>query len=428
MKLALLGADDDSLNLVRWAVTQGDHELVAAYDSGLRTNELRELAPHLRTTQSWEELILASVADAVIVGRGGKELVEQTGIDHLERRADQLRKLTQAAVPMIAVCPACEAIIGFEIEMIRRDTKALILPYVPLGSHPVIDMLSEWVLQADESPIGTVEQIVLEREQTDRKRETVLVQLARDASLVREFLGTIQSVAASGPAPAIGRDPLGPKSKELPSLANLSVIFSGEDGLIARWTLARAEDGDVGRLKIVGDRGKAILTMPTGGDWSLHVPGKPVVSELAEPDDDHRQIFSWLAHAIENNEYYDADSWLNACRDQEAAEAVDRSLARGRTIELFNEEHTEGASFKGVMAMGGCLLLVMALGVLLVAVIVESLRLPIRGWAAWRAWPLYLLVPLAIFLLLQLLQLVVNRDPTTTVAAPAAGDNANRLG
>ena len=51
-------------------------------------------------------------------------------------------------------------------------------------------------------------------------------------------------------------------------------------------------------------------------------------------------------------------AWLAACRDQEAAEAVDRSLARGRTIELFNEEHTEEESFKSVMAMGGCLLLV----------------------------------------------------------------------
>ena len=291
MKLAVIGADDDSLQLAHWAVTQGGHDLVAAYASDPFVGPLREIAPNIRTRQSWEELIVSSVADAVIIGRGGGELAEQSGIDHAERRADQLRKLTQAAVPMIVVCPACESIVGFEIEMIRRDTKAIILPYVPLGSHPVIDVLSEWVLQENEPPVGTVEQIVLEREQTDRKRETVLVQLARDAALVREFLGTIQSVAASGPAPALGRDPLGPKSKELPSLANLSVIFSGEDGLIARWTLARAEDGDVGRLKIVGDRGKAVLNMPKDGDWSLHMPGKPSVSELAELDDDHRQIF-----------------------------------------------------------------------------------------------------------------------------------------
>ena len=61
--------------------------------------------------------------------------------------------------------------------------------------------------------------------------------------------------------------------------------------------------------------------------------------------------------------------------------------ARGRTIELFAEEHTEEESFKGIMAMGGCLLLVMALGVLVVAVIVEGLRLPMRSWPLWRLCP-----------------------------------------
>ena len=104
----------------------------------------------------------------------------------------------------------------------------------------------------------------------------------------------------------------------------------------------------------------------------------------------------------------DDEAWLAACRDQEAAEAVDRSLARGRTIELFNEEHTEEESFKGVMAMGGCLLLVMALGVLFIAVVVEGLRLPMRTWPLWRLWPFYLLVPIVAFLLLQLLQLAVK--------------------
>jgi hypothetical protein len=410
MKLALIGADDDSLELVRWAVESGRHELVAAYDSDLYAAELRSLAPHVPLNESWEGLVLGSTADAVVVGRGGKELTAQTGIAHAERRADQLRKLAQAAVPMVVVCPACEAIVGFEIEMIRRDAKAIIIPYVPHGSHPAVDHLSEWVLQEDESPIGNVEQIVLQREQADRKREAVLVRLARDISLVREFIGTIQTVSASGPAAAIGRDPIGPKPKEPPSLANLSVHLGGDDALSGRWSIEPALDQDVGRLTVIGQRGKAVLTMPAVGDWSLHMPGGETTTEQATLAEDAEQVFSWLSHAMETDEFYDADAWLAACRDQEAAEAVDRSLARGRTIELFNEEHTEEESFKGVMAMGGCLLLVMALGVLFLAVIVEGLRLPMRSWPLWRLWPFYLLVPIAAFLLLQLLQLAVKRD------------------
>src|SRR4029077_4312375 len=102
-------------------------------------------------------------------------------------------------------------------------------------------------------------------------------------------------------------------------------------------------------------------------------------------------------HALAGEESYDENAWLAACRDQEAAEAVDRSLLRGRTIELFNESHSEEQSFKGVMAMGGCLLLVAALAVLFFVVLVESLQLPVHEFLIWRLWPVYLLVPIVVF-------------------------------
>jgi len=309
-------------------------------------------------------------------------------------------------VPMIVVCPACEAIVGFEIEMIRRDVHAAIIPYVP-EDRPPIWALSELVSGSGESPIGKIEQISFEREQTDRSREAVLTQLARDAALLRWLIGTIQTVSATGAARPVGRDPLGPKTKELPSLSNLSVIFGGERGLTARWTVVPVVNRNAGEMTVIGERGKAKLRMPDAGDWTLEVMGQPVPIVSSSSADSAELTFEHLSHDIADDH---GRSWLAACRDQEAAEAVDRSLARGRTIELFNEEHTEEESFKGVMAMGGCLLLVMALGVLLLAVIVEGLRLPMRSWPLWRLWPFYLLVPIAAFLLLQLLQLAVKRD------------------
>src|SRR5947207_5263128 len=165
MKLAVVGADEEALNLLRWAVELGGHDLVAAYDSDAQASQLCALNPQLPPSDNWEELVVASAADAAIVGRSGKEAAARASMDPAERRADQLRKLVQAAVPMIVVCPACESIVGFEIEMIRRDTKALVIPYVPQASHPIIDRLSQWTLQEHESPVGKVEQIVLEREQ-----------------------------------------------------------------------------------------------------------------------------------------------------------------------------------------------------------------------------------------------------------------------
>jgi hypothetical protein len=421
MQLALLGYDEDALRLVTWAVESRQHELVSAYCAASAADELRKLQPTIKLSDDWEELLLGSTADAVIVARGicGTSFVP--GSDLRELRADQLRKLAQAAVPMIVVCPACEAIVGFEIDMIRRDTDGLIIPYVPLGLHPLIDLISQWLLPEAESPIGNVEQIVFEREQADRRRDAVLLRLARDVSLIRELIGTIQSVGASSSLTAVGRDPLGPKPKEPPSLANLSVHFGGQGSRSARWSISPAADSEMGRLIVIGQQGKAVLTMPASGDWQLSIPGHESLSEPAYLDDDAAHVFSWLTHALENREFYDPDSWLAACRDQEAVEAVDRSLMRGRTIELFNEEHTEEASFKGVMAMGGCLILVGALAVVLFAAVVEGLHLPMRNWPVWRLWPFYVLAPIAVFLLLQLLSLALKRnDARSTPTLPVS--------
>lgn len=409
MKLALLGIDDDALEIVRWAIAQGGHDLVAAYDCGARSAEVRALAPHARLGESWEALVLGSVADAVIVGRGGANLVQQTGIADSERRDEQLRKLVQAAVPLLVVCPACEAIVGFEIEMIRRDTKAVIVPYVHAWWDSRTDWLYDLLNAGENSRLGKIEQVLFEREQTDRSRPAVLGQLARDVAILRSFLGDVRSISASGPAPALGRDPLGPKPKELPSLSNLSVHLGGAWEPAVRWSVSPIVDREGAKLTLVGQKGKAVLRIPCQGPWSAEVQGENRPIENVLDSSGPMSSLARLQKAIENPELVH-DQWLNACRDQEVAEAVDRSLARGRTIELFAEEHTEEDSFKGVMAMGGCLLLMMAIGAVFLATIVEGLRLPIRNWPAWKLWPVYLLAPIVVFLLLQTLQLAIKRE------------------
>ena len=377
MRIALLGVDDEALELARWAVLAEGHELVAAYDVGSRSADVAALAPDVVLGDNWESLVLGTQADAVIVSRGQAGLADETGIADDERRGEQLRKLAQAAVPMLVVCPACEAIVGFEVEMIRRDSGGIIVPYVPGQSQPELAELSTWITDSELSPIGPIEQVLLEREQADRSRAAVLVQFARDAALLRTLIGTIQSVSASGPPLKVGHDPLGPKPKELPALANLSVAVSGEREVVARWSVGPpASAVESGRLILIGQRGRATLHMPRGGSWSLELGGAATNGRGSHPShSDPKIALGELQEAIAGR-FASGDAWLAACRDQEAAEAIDRSLARGRTIELFGEEHTEEESFKGIMAMGGCLLLLGALGVVFVATIVEGLRLP----------------------------------------------------
>lgn len=409
MKLALIGADEESLSLVRWAVNEGGHELVSAFDLADRANDVQEIAPHVRLNEHWESLVLGSAVDAVVVARAGAGLTAATGIPDDERRAEQLRKLAQAAVPMLVFCPACEAIVGFEIEMIRRDVGGVIVPATHVWWDSRTDWLYDLLVAGEQARIGKVEQVVFDRQQADRSRSAVLVQLARDVGVLRSLLGEICSVSATGPAPALGRDPMGPKPKELPSLANLSVHLGGAWEPTVRWTIGPLAEREGATLTLVGGRGKTVLQMPTSGPWSAEVlcENRPLVT--LKESTTAAGLLSRLQAAIAKPEVAH-DQWLNACRDQEVAEAIDRSLARGRTIELFGEEHTEEDSFKGVMAVGGCLLLSMALLVVFVATVVEGLRLPLRDWMVWKYWPIYLLVPVVVFLLLQLLQFAVKRD------------------
>ena len=406
MKLALLGVDEELLNLVRGTVDGSEYELVAAFDYGPHAANIRAIAPAARVGEDWESLLLGSLADVVIVGRGQAGLSDETGIADDERRADQLRKLAQAGVKLVVVHPACEAIVGFELEMIRRDNSGVIVPILPGFNESALQAAEQLIAQGAASPIGALEQLVFEREQADRSRQAVLVQFARDVSLLRRMVGEIRKITASGPATPTTHDPLGPKPKTLPPLANLSVHLQGEREFGARWSIGPAQQMDVARLSLVGSKGKALLTMPLAGAWSLDVASEqPLVFSSPTTSKQLGDLLDRFAELSGG-----PVSWLNACRDVEAAESIDRSLRRGRTIELLNEEHTEEESFKGVMAMGGCLLLLMALGAVFLATIVEGLQLPLRNWAVWKYWPIYLLIPVVAFLLLQLLQLVVKRD------------------
>ena len=409
MKLALLGADAETLDLVRWAVLIGSHELVAAFDVGPHAGDVAAIAPGAVLSEDWESLVVGTLAHAVSLARAGAGAAAATGFADDERRADQLRKLAQAAVPMLVVHPACEAIVGFEIEMIRRDSGGVIVPFVPQARNEAIREIVDLASRGSSSPIGTVEQVLVERGLADRSRASVLAAFARDAAILRQFVGTIRTITASGPPSVPGRDPLGPKPKEPLPLANLSVHLSGEQGPAARWSVVPAHGSDHASITLIGSAGTAALQMPAKGAWQLQIAGTQQRAASFAPDPGYEEALWRLSHSLVP-EFRDEQAWLNACRDQEAAEAIDRSLARGRTIELFGEEHTEEDSFKGVMAVGGCLLLVGALGVLFVATIVEGLRLPLREWAVWRFWPVYLLVPIAVFLLLQLLQLVVKKE------------------
>ena len=92
----------------------------------------------------------------------------------------------------------------------------------------------------------------------------------------------------------------------------------------------------------------------------------------------------------------------------EVVDAVELSLQKGRTIEVFQQQLTERLAFRGTMAALGCgLLLIVFLAVVLVAVLggaeglVQEKIVP--------GWPLLLLAVLVFFLLLQAVPMLAQK-------------------
>ena len=135
MRFVLLGAGDDALDLANVILADSKHRLVAALEVPTDVAEVLSAECDLVAFDSWESLLDESFTDVVIVGE-----TEST-----DRRAEQLRKLTQASVPMVVVHPGCESIVGYELEMIRSDTDCPLVPYCPGMSHPVLVGLRQLV-------------------------------------------------------------------------------------------------------------------------------------------------------------------------------------------------------------------------------------------------------------------------------------------
>jgi hypothetical protein len=388
MKFALLGVDEDVWHLAQAIVARGEHEIAAIYEPGDYARELFRLARNAQTADHWETLALEGVVDVVIVGRGAPE----------EVRIDQLKKLVQAKVPVVALHPACEYIVGYELEMIRADVGGLLLPYYPGMLHPALRDLSGLVPHSEASTssfsepasIGTIDQLVFERSLTVKDRSTVLAQLARDADMIRQILGPIKQVSAMGDLPENGP-------------ARLSVQMNTATGIIARWSLEPVNDLLQGKVLLLGSAGKASCTMPQEGIWTLTVSGNHPVEMHYEDVAEGEELLRRVAQAIGGASAF-APAWLEVCRAAEVAETTPRCIRRGKTIELYNEDPTEESAFKGVMAVGGCLFLMLGLLLLFVVAIVEGLGIPLHRFGLWANWPVYLFAAFFVFLLLQLLR------------------------
>ncbi len=410
MNVATLGSDEHLLELVDWIQRSERHRIVASYDLPSGTHELRQWVPKTGNDSSWEVLVENPEVDAVLIAGRRPHREER------ERRMEQLRRLVQAGVPLVLVHPACEMIEAFELEMIRRDTRCVMLPYVREAEHPAVERLAEQVRTAAQSDENPLEQIVWERQTKSRQRVDVLDYLARDAFLLRRLLPEIRQVSAPE------------MSSSETAWANLGVTLTSSNGPVVRWAIGPLQNQPLARITLVGPHSNTVLELPERGSDARWSPSAGDSAESgSSPGSPAEAVLRRLEARLQKQAAEAHDDWDEACRALEIEEAIERSARRGRTIDLYNEQVSEEETFKGMMAVGGCAMLIWVLSMLFLAGLVEGLQLPIRNTFLWRLWPAALILPLGVFLVLQLLRLVFER-PARNSGAEAGSMAAEKRG
>ncbi len=340
----------------------------------------------------WEILLNDSRIDAVVVATPAE------GADP-ELRAEQLRKLVQAGVPLLVAHPVLDSVlIYYELDMIRGESGGVVVPYLPGRWSPEVKRMAELVAAGEESPIGRIEQAAFDRALSRRDKPTALAQFARDVDLIRAVCGDVTRIGAMGsPDPET-------------AYANLGIQMSGPETVVTRWSIGPADSESDGRLTLVGSRGKAVLHLPDNEPWELE--SRP--TGTAEPE--RIASANWsppaaalerLATAVESRSRDAADpDWTEAIRDMELAEAIPRSLRRGRTIEVQREEFSEAGTFKSLMTSLGCGMLLVASGLLFVIALLATIARA-NGWVAMadalKSWPWIVVGVMCLFLIFQLL-------------------------
>jgi hypothetical protein len=399
MKLAVLGTDADVVRLVAAAAAEG-HEL--AWLGDVRAEDERAISrfvPRLddRSPQ-WELLLDRTIADAVLVGRGaaGDEL-----------RAEQLKRLAAEKVPLLVVHPATNSVLTYyELDMIRRETGGVLRHYNPVAGHPILADLAEWMRDGHPT-VGTIHQLTCERRAVSTERANVVRLVARDVELMAAVAGSIRRVSAIGPGIHDA------------SFAALQIQMTTDGPASLRWSVGSpASFGSDLRLTLVGERGAVWLQVPDdspsgeGAEWQLetddstHLDTEQLPTHQA-PRAALQQLVEAIAHG-DTNGGPPASTWEAATRAMEVVDAVDLSLQKGRTIDVYQQQLTQQLAFRGTMAALGCGLLLVGFAVTVLITLLGGAEAA-GGRKMLPGWHLVLAVVLLVFLLLQAIPLLATK-------------------
>ncbi|MEE2686453.1 MAG: hypothetical protein VYB09_09085 [Planctomycetota bacterium] len=413
MKIGLLGYNEGLRSLLHILATDPHHEVCLAFADG---DDLLDRFTDRHPAEQWEGILDHPDIDVVILAHPES---------YNPVTDEQLRKLAQAGMPMVVQHPACESIVGYEVEMIRVEHGSQIRPYLPALHHPHLATIANWINDPQLSPIGTLQLLSMERHPDSYRPADLMRCFSGDLAILECLIGSPCRLNAAGSA----HDD--PEWRQL----NLNVV--SDNGLMANWNLHRRDGKSGAQILLGGSTGQATLSLDENHELSLELSTDDGNSEVPIPST--ALPADILGPLLEFRG--EDDRWYRAVRNTEFAEMIPYCLRRGRAVDIPAEPPSENRSFKGAMSIASCGILMALLGILFAYSVFEGFQFPARHNEYQlekqqtgidqqvqeperplflRIWPVY---PILLFLLLQfLLVLARKKRPSAPISLPDGTD------
>jgi predicted dehydrogenase len=410
MRFALFGDEAALFAVARAVAASPGHEITHIVGEAQSAPPLSSLGRNLQYCRSWEELLSDAGIDAVIVWGSGEE-VQQA-----------VRQIVVAGKkvllpPSLTQPPP----VFYELALIEAENPGSLFPLLGLRGHALVLKLRDLILH---DGLGRLRHARLERMLTPSSpgpsspgssspgssspgtgsllhEEDLARALLVDADLLRTLCGAFDQVTAlrSGDAER--------------GFSLATVTLAGGSAPQAVWTAAAGGE-NTWRLTLTGEEGTALLEGHPDRAWfhlTVNREGLPPIDE-AQSDD----AATWLVEQfsrdaarrlpaddenVESNAPPVGSFWEELARDVELVDAVERSVRRRRTIDVYFDTPSERGIFKTQMtAVGCCLLMLTPAGIVVYLAVAANVALPPLVKQIIVA---LLFLPLGLFLALQLL-------------------------
>ena len=348
MKFALLGDDPVVLPLVRALVADPEHLLTRAAWLGDLEAEILQHVPAVQIG-GWEDLLTGELTAVIVCG--SEELIGEA--------AKQLAASGRALV----VFPqgAWDTELIYELSLLRDDTGVLLLPVCLLWEHPLFRDVEQNAVSSPTNEPGSqtpateisppgILHLRCEREVqlaagTELSEAALREYLLPDVGLLRRLGGEYYQVTAVESSTPTG------------GIVAATVTLTGENLPDAIWMIRPVFTPSRWQLTITRGEGPTIY-QGTGEDGDIARVGAE--ESTANPEfDPGIRVKEFVERGLKHPNVW--PDWTDLTRDFEVLDAVRRSLARRRTIDLHFETTSERSLFKTQMTAIGCGVLMLTL-------------------------------------------------------------------